>query len=235
MFNSFVSGAPVYASDTLDNDISTTVCITGHREKSIPSYKGEPLYRAVTIAAVKLMLYRYIDMAVAAGYTDFISGLAVGTDLWAADYILQKRRNNKNLRLIGALPYLRHAERYPHEYIRLLHNVEKSADLLITVNDNPDIIYGPPSCGSGFSKILYRDRNYFMVDHSSAVIAFLNEDSSWSGTAQTVNYANKKERKIGKFSINDVFSAIDAAGTDIRKIGREIVFTDNIFRSKPTE
>lgn len=235
MLYSAVSGIPVHPSDALDTDINSTICITGHREKSIPTYKDNPLFRDVTLAAVKLMLYRYIDMAVSCGYVNFISGLAVGTDLWAAEYILQKRRTNKNIRLIGAMPYLRHAERYPSYYLEILKNVEKEADLLITVNDNPDIIYGAPSEGNNRSKTLYRDRNYFMVDRSAAVIAFLSESSSWSGTAQTVNYASRKERKIGRFGIEDVFTVMDTAGTDTIRIGREIAFTANAFRNNPPE
>lgn len=235
MFNSVVSGAPVYLSDKLDTDISTTVCITGHREKNIPDYKNEPLNRNLTLAAVKLMLNRYIDMAVSCGYTNFISGLAIGADLWAAEYIIQKRSLNKNIRLIGAMPYLRHAERYPSYYRKLLRYVETEADLLVTVNDNPDIIYGQPAEGKNLSKTLYRDRNYFMVDHSAAVIAFLNEGEYRSGTAQTVNYANKKERIIGKFSIDDVFEVLDKTGSDPKEIGREIVFRENVFRLHTTE
>lgn len=232
---SVVSGVPVYPPDKLGTDISSTVCITGHREKNIPAYKDNPLFRDITIATVKLMLYRYIDMAVACGYTNFISGLAMGTDLWAAEYILQKRCTNKNLQLIGAMPYLRHAERYPSNYLGILKNVEKEADLLITVNDNPDIIYGARSRGEDRSKALYRDRNYFMVDRSSAVIAFLNDPGSWSGTAQTVNYAARKGRRIGQFGINDVFALMDTAGTDTWTIGREIAFIENAFRDRLPE
>lgn len=235
MLYSAVSGSSVYPCNTLNTDIERTVCITGHREKSVPDYKDDPFMRNITLVAVKLMLYRYIDMAAACGYTDFISGLAIGTDLWAAEYILKKRRSNKNIRLIGAMPYLRHAERYPPHYIKLLREVEKEADCLVAVNDNPDIIYGAPSEGANRSKTLYRDRNYFMVDRSSAVIAFLSGNISWSGTSQTVNYAARKGRIIGKFGIEDVFGVIDKVGPDIKKIGREIVFTENVFRRNDSE
>lgn len=232
---SVISGVPVYSSSELNTDISHTACITGHREKNIPDYNNNPELRSITLAAVKLMLYRYIDMAIASGYTNFISGLAMGTDLWAADYIIKKRRINKNIRLFGAMPYLRHAERYPLSYVELLRNVEKSADLLITVNDNPDIMYGSPSVNKKNSKTLYRDRNYYMIDHSSAVIAFFNDNCNWSGTAQTLNYAVRKKRKTGIFSINDVFSILNTTGTDIRTIGREITFIENIFRTGSVE
>lgn len=229
MLTSLVSGTPVYLTDKIAPDKKKTVCITGHREKSIPPYGGNALYRSITISAVKLMLYRYIDMAAECGYENFISGLAVGTDLWAAEYIIKKRQSNKNIRLIGAMPYLRHAERFPAAYRTLLAEVENEADLLVTVNGNPGIVYGSPASGANCSPALYRDRNYFMVDSSSSVIAFLNNGCSISGTAQTVNYANRTGCRVCRFGIDDVFEIMDRVGADIRQIGREIAFLENVF------
>ena len=84
LFNSLVSGREVRNASEYLSDISRTVCITGHRERYIPPYEGMPVYQSMTVNSVKLMLYRYIDMAISKGYTNFISGLAMGTDLWAA-------------------------------------------------------------------------------------------------------------------------------------------------------
>ena len=227
--NSLISGKAVYPADYIVPDRRKTLCITGHREKNIPSFEERSVYRNVTVSAVKLMLCRYIDMAVERGYENFISGLAVGTDLWAAQYIIEKRRLNSNIRLIGAMPYLRHAERFPDYYRKLLAQVEEAADFLITVNDNPDIMYGPPSAEGSFSRSLYRDRNYYMVDNSSAVIAFLNKEGTMSGTAQTVNYANRKGLKVCRFGIEDIFEIMDRTGPDIRKVKRELSFLENVF------
>lgn len=226
---SLVSGKSVYPSDYIVPDRKKTLCITGHREKSISSYNGNPIYRNITVSAVKLMLCRYIDMAIERGYENFISGLAVGTDLWAAQYIAEKRRLHSNIRLIGAMPYLRHAERFPENYRKLLLQVEQQADFLVTVNEDPDIIYGAHSAGDNCSKNLYRDRNYYMVDNSSAVIAFLNKEGTISGTAQTVNYANRRGLKVCRFGIEDVFEIMEASGPDIQKIKRELSFLENVF------
>ncbi|MBQ8296912.1 MAG: DUF1273 family protein [Ruminococcus sp.] len=222
MLTSLVSGIPVLAADEFSSDTSKTVCITGHREKGIQPYKGNPLYGNITMNAVKLMLYRYIDMAAEKGYDTFISGLAVGTDLWAAEYILKKRSRNPKIRLIGAMPYLRHAERFPRYYLELLRRVETEADVLVSVNGSPGITYSE-------NKELYRDRNYYMVEKSSAAIAFLNEGSFASGTLQTVNYAYRRGRKVCRFGMKDIFEVMDSAGTDIRAIGREISFLENVF------
>ena len=224
MFNSLVSGMPVYPASEYISDKRKAVCITGHREKSILPSNNDSAYADVTAAAVRLMLCRYIDMAVESGYTTFFSGLATGTDLWAADYIVRKKQSS-DIKLIGVMPYLRHAEHFKRDFLEMLDNAERDADMLLTVNTDPDIVYSKYGTGSG----LYRDRNYFMVDNSSAVIAFRNAENIASGTAQTMNYAYRQGRIIHSFGLNDVYAVIDKAGDDIYSIAREISFLPNVF------
>lgn len=229
MLISLNSGLPVSSASEFVPDRRATACITGHREKSILPYKGDPLFSDITVGAVKMMLYRHIDMAAERGYTDFISGLATGADLWAAEYIIRKKQTDPRIRLIGAMPYLRHAEHFPKDSLGLLEEVERAADVLLTVNTDPDIVYSKHGEASG----LYRDRNFFMVDSSSAVIAFLNEGSFASGTSQTVNYAYRSGRLIARFGISEVYELIDRAGTDLRNIRRELAFLNNAFDTQP--
>jgi uncharacterized phage-like protein YoqJ len=227
MLSSLVSSMPVYSADQVSTDPKRTICISGHREKSITPYHGDPVFRNITVQSVKLMLARYIDMAAERGYDTFISGLATGTDLWAAEYILQKKKLNSSIKLIGAMPYLRHADLFPSSERKVLAEIEQEADFLVTVDPDPDIVYNKTDKkGSGQ---LYRNRNYYMVDRSSAVIAFFNSGSSFSGTSQTLSYAYRTGRKICSFGLEDIFSLIDRAGTDLRSISREIAFLENVF------
>ena len=225
MLTSLISGREVLPPEELRCDTAETLCITGHREKSIEPYRDERIYTNMTVTAVKLMLYRFIDMAAERGYKNFISGLAVGTDLWAAEYILEKKKHSPDLRLIGVMPYLRHAERFPAYYRELLCKVENGAEALLSVSTDPSAIYSKTASG----KNLYRDRNYFMVDHSSAVIAFLNKGAAFSGTSQTVNYACRQGVRVCRFGIDDIYRIIDSCGTDIRRIKRSITFLENEF------
>ena len=50
-------------------------------------------------------LSEQIDLAIAAGYTTFISGCAMGVDIWAGQLVLQKREKNPALHLIAATPW----------------------------------------------------------------------------------------------------------------------------------
>lgn len=142
MLFSIDSGVPVLPSDEIVTDRADTVCFTGHRENSVLPYRGDPIYSSITLRTVQLMLFRYIDMAVESGYRSFISGLAEGTDLWAAKYILGKKHSDSSIRLIGVMPYLRHAERFSPRYKELLCDAERGADMLLTTNTDPDVVYG---------------------------------------------------------------------------------------------
>lgn len=188
---------------------------------------NNPEFKEATVNAVKLLLYKFIDVAAECGYKHFISGLAMGTDLWAADYILHKKKSDSSVRLIGAMPYLRHAERFPSSYRELLRRVELGADSLVCVNSDPDIIFSRKGRGSE----LYRDRNYFMVDNASAVIAFFNSAESFSGTAQTVNYAHRQGKKICRFGLDDVYSLMNSASTDTDDIWRNTAIIGELYET----
>lgn len=218
MFNSYTSGMPVYLPSEVYIEKERAVCITGHREKHVKPYKGN---KQITIFTVKKMLERYIDLIIKKDYSIIISGLASGTDLWASDYILKKKRCINTL-LIGVMPYLRHAELFTDDDTKQLQFIERFSDVLLTTNDNPHITYGKKESPE-YSPSLYKIRNCFMVDNSSVVIAFCNDTSmNFSGTAQTLRYAEKQNKIIIRFGMNDVFDVIDKAGTDPADICCEI-------------
>jgi uncharacterized phage-like protein YoqJ len=229
MLFSIDSGVPVLPAEGFSGDTENAVCFTGHRETGVIPYKNEPIYQSITTRAVQLMLFRYIDMAVESGYRSFISGLAVGTDLWAAKYILAKKRSDTDIKLIGVMPYLRHAERFSPWYKEILAEVERGADVLLTTNTSPAVIYGKKGAGENTSPDVYRDRNYFMADHASAVISYFNEGSFKSGTYQTLNYAARQGKKIRRFGLEDVYALIDECGPDLESIRRRLVFMENVF------
>ncbi len=226
LLKSIVSGVTVFPASMVSTDKEKTVCITGHRRSKIIPYKNNS---KLTYSAIRLMLYRYIDMAIEAGYESFISGLASGTDLWSAEYVIMKKHRNQNIKLLAVMPFLKHAEFMNNSDRSALAEVEKNADYLVTVNENPDICYGK-HISANSSPTLYRDRNYYMVDHSSAVIAFVNNnDSQYSGTAQTLNYAYRNGRKIRSFSMDTISEIIEKSDSDIRVIGHEIALLENVF------
>ena len=70
-------------------------CFTGHRPEKLKLPERE----------VRKRLEAEIQKAVYAGFTTFISGGAKGTDLIAAEIVLNHRQTDPRLKLICALPH----------------------------------------------------------------------------------------------------------------------------------
>ena len=142
-------------------------CFSGHR----PEKLDEPEEN------VKKWLSEQIDSAITAGYTTFISGCAMGVDIWAGQLVLQKKTKNPALHLIAATPWPGFSNRWSIDWQAQYSDLMKNADLII------------PVCNH-YHKGVFQQRNEWMVDHSNRVIAFYN--GAPGGTRNTIEYAEKK-------------------------------------------
>ena len=78
-----------------ENLIKQRCCFTGHRPDKLGYTEEE----------IKPLLEKAIDGAIEGGYVTFISGMAKGTDIWAAEIVLEKKKKNKALHLVCAIPH----------------------------------------------------------------------------------------------------------------------------------
>ena len=142
-------------------------CFTGHIPSKLDYSEGE----------IKPLLETAVDNAISDGYVTFITGMAEGVDIWAAEIVLEKKKHNTALHLICAIPHPgfenKRSEYEKERYMRILQD----ADYTMTVSDH-------------YFRACYQRRNEFMVDHSSLVIAVWN--GAPSGTQNTINYAKKR-------------------------------------------
>ena len=142
-------------------------CFTGHRPDKMKFGEEE----------IKQLLEKAIDDAISEGYVTFITGMAMGTDIWAAEIVLERKKVNKDLHLICALPHPNfESRRSMREKIRF-NKIIKKADLVKEINDH-------------YFTGCYQVRNEWMVDRSNLVIAVFNGQKS--GTKNTVDYAKRK-------------------------------------------
>lgn len=142
-------------------------CFTGHRPNKI----------GFSEQVIKELLENAIDEAIENGYVTFISGMAMGTDIWAAEIILSKKKMNKNLHLICALPHPGFEKRRSITEKLRFEQILKNADLIVNINNS-------------YFNGCYQVRNEWMVDRSSLVIAVFNGQKS--GTKNTIDYARKR-------------------------------------------
>lgn len=123
-------------------------CFTGHRPEKLSLSENE----------VKHLLEKAIDNVIADGYVTFITGMAKGTDIWAAEIVLEKKKWNDALRLICAIPHPDFEKRRGFFEERRYNRILKNADYVTIISDH-------------YYRACYQKRNEWMVDRSSLVIA----------------------------------------------------------------
>lgn len=152
-------------------DIRHCCCFTGHRP--------EKLHIAEDI--VRQRLDSAISSALEDGYTTFISGMAKGVDIWAAELVLERRRLLPNINLICAVPYAGFGLHWQGGWTERFKKIIQAADTVEYV------------C-TGFSRSAYQRRNQWMVDRTSLLIAVYTGESG--GTENTIRYAERTGRTI---------------------------------------
>ena len=156
------------------------VCaFTGHRPNKLPWRYNEQDPRCV---ALKEVLAEQIAALAEAGYTQYLSGMAEAVDVWSATTVLSLRENNPVIKLHCILPCTGQAEKWSASSRELYHSILEQADSIVYVSRN-------------YHKNCMLDRNHFLVDHASMLLAVYNGVRR-SGTGATVNYARKMGREI---------------------------------------
>ena len=140
---------------------------TGHRPEKLRSSEIE----------VQKSLAEAISNAYADGFRTFISGMARGVDIWAAEIVLEYKSLHPDIRLICALPHPGFETRWKAEWQKRYNAILAQADLVKTVCET----YNPGA---------YQRRNEWMVDHSARVIAVYNGEPG--STLNTISYAEKQ-------------------------------------------
>ena len=146
-------------------------CFTGHRPDKMELGEKE----------IKPLLEKAIDDAISKGFVTFITGMAMGTDIWAAEIVLEKKKKNEAIRLICALPHPNFESRRSLTEKMRFSKILKKADLVRQINEH-------------YFTGCYQVRNEWMVDRSNLVIAVFNGQKS--GTKNTIDYAKKKNVQV---------------------------------------
>lgn len=152
-------------------DKTRTCCFSGHRPETV----------TLDEADIKSKLKVEINKAINDGYTTFISGMARGVDIWAAELIVEKKRINKDVRLVCAQPYEFFSKAQGWVWNVRYSKIIPFADKVVSVSykNNPDCCML---------------RNKWMVDRSSRLIAVFKDFPG--GTKETIDYAISKNKDI---------------------------------------
>lgn len=156
------------------------VCaFTGHRPKSFPWKYDETASDCVLL---KEVLTAQIEALADRGVTDFLSGMAQGTDLWCSEIVLDLKKKNPALRLHCILPCKVQESKWTASA------QERYRSILAQANE---VVY----VGQEYSRGCMLERNRYMVDHSSILLAVYN-GAYRSGTGMTVRYAQQLKKEL---------------------------------------
>jgi len=181
-----------------------TACFTGHRKLGKVYYNHinpapEWLTLRQNISTVLPQLYEmpyYIDR--------YISGLAIGVDMLAAECVHDFKMNNHNhdITLVAAIPFPSQANRWP------VHTRQHWSTVVAMCNDVQIISEDP------YSPEKMQIRNEWMVNQSDYVIAVWNGIKS-GGTWNCMNYAISQGKSILAFQPNGVSWSIGWVSSEL--------------------
>lgn len=153
------------------------VCaFTGYRPAKMPfSSESDP-----HCLALKLRMKDEVYDAVADGCTDFLCGMALGSDTWAAELVLEVREtllDIKPVHLHAYLPFAGQDERWSAQSRKRYHNILSRCDSVTILSEEYK-----PSC--------MEERNRAMIQRADRLIAVF--DGKKGGTANTIRMAHEK-------------------------------------------
>ncbi len=158
----------------MDNKKEKTCAFTGHRPERL----------GFDEVKVKAWLEGKIQEAISEGYSDFITGMQRGVDLWAAEIVLKLKSEGNDIRLFAACAFRGMENAWVNEPKITYYHVLSEADEVVIVSSKP-----------GRKAFLQRD--CYMVDHASRLIAVYS--GGGGGTYHTINYAKEEGLEIVAF------------------------------------
>ena len=152
---------------------------TGHRPKRLPFCFNEADKRC---AALKQILRsEIVKLIESEGVTHFISGMALGVDMFAAEIVLELKKKDPGITLESAIPCETQTVRWSDEqrkrYIEIVSKCDKKT--LVQKQYTADCMH---------------KRNRYMVDQSDCILAVWN--GRYSGTGKTVQYAQQQGKPV---------------------------------------
>ncbi len=125
----------------------------------------------------KARLRDTVEKLISEGFTRFLSGGALGMDMFAAEAVLALKPKYPHITLEMVSPYDRQAAGWPPEYQARHKRLFEAADITTATSH-------------AYSRGCLQKRNRYLVDNADILLAAF--DGQPGGTAMTVKYAKKK-------------------------------------------
>ena len=161
-----------------------TCAFTGHRMHKLPGGSDEQSPERIEL--IKRMDDVILTLIEKMGVRHFITGMAIGVDMYAAERVLRLKDRYPDIRLEAAIPCRDQASRWSKSHRCLYERILSSCDSVTYL-------------GQEYTSSCMILRNMYMVDNADYLFAVW--DGSKGGTGNTVKYALKKQKHKGGITI----------------------------------
>ena len=158
-------------------------CIIGHGPENLPFGGKESV---IDVYKIKIALYHAIEQAIEDKYTYFINGACRGVDFWAAEHILQLRKQNPLIKLEFVITCDSQTDSWCFSDLQTYNNLLKQAN-------------GITRLGYDYTPDCLQIKNKYMVNKSSLIIAVWNGQPS--ETKYCLDYAIEKGLKTNIIAV----------------------------------
>lgn len=153
------------------------ISFTGYRPTKLPFFgEDDPL-----CIALKNKLKEKIEQAYKCGATEFFSGMALGVDMWSAEAVLQLKEKYPEIKLTAVIPCRTQDAKWQQSERLRYRSILSRCDKTICISPE-------------YTKDCMHRRNRALVDMCDILIAVFDGQSG--GTKYTVDYAQKKGKKV---------------------------------------
>ena len=155
-----------------------TCAFTGHRPQNLPFGMNENDERCVRLK--EILKEEIINLIEKEDVTHFITGMALGIDLYAAEIVLDLKACYPSITLESAIPCETQAVKWSAAQRERYYDIAAQCDKETMLQSH----YSPDCMDK---------RNRYMVDHADFIVAVW--DGRPSGTGKTVTYARGRNGK----------------------------------------
>lgn len=160
------------------------ISITGHRPNGLPKQ-----YRYNLNNEAWSKIKEYIEVTIEECYKyapkeelTLITGMAIGVDTAFWEVAAKLRKNNPNIRIEAALPFVGQEKKWTEKSQKQYKKMLSESDKVTIVSEG------------GFATYKMMTRNRYMVNKSDIIIAVICKETG--GTAQCVKYAKEHNKVV---------------------------------------
>ena len=169
-------------------NVNKVCSFTGHRPSKF-NFKYDE--EDINCIKLKVKLIDEIEKIYLSGVKYFLTGCAMGVDIWCAEIVLQLKKKYKAIELFSVIPCNNHDEKWNESYKQRLKNILDNSTKVIKLQEN-------------YTSDCYFRRNKYLVDKSNIILGVYDLKSQRSGTKNTLNYAISQNKEIIVLDIHNL-------------------------------